>query len=902
MTEKYNFNVDENGEDALLYFLKHGMKKEFDEALAAGHDPFVPSPYGQCCAGLAGGTGFLEFERFESLDWAFDETGTIKTAVYPTPQFLRHASESRLAYTLPYLSGVHRAAAMGNCDEIERLKDHVNERDAFGYLPLIYAVGCCKREAAALLGKIGGHQDARQGSLLLKPYDVVSGGRYSLPISLQYLWPSLKTVRPEDSPARNAVTIHQAAAKGDVELVRTLLDLGVPVDIRSYNGSTPLLCAVKYGRDEACRILTEAGADLDAVNYLGESPRSLVDRFRRERASVPIFQVQHSLSTRFRLLNEIGLIFLEYALQLLPDSGEDSSPEASESKSATPAPAIPATVQKGGASSEEHYRDEKAVALKGVESSDEGRTTVVELTDAVQNDEPTSPGQSAEESQPADSGSSVLVDQIVSLVVEGAAIGNLQQVIHAYYLLSEEDRSRIPKHLAEEALSLSTLREMLRTGAWLYLKVGLPVARIDNWVAENSPLNPEKIISEGDPILILAWIKEHGISGDNGVMFDLACQREDAPAVELLLALGTVGICGGLGIIGDQVGQELKRRAESIARRPDLVDDDLLFAVTTGNNEFLIDAFEAGLDLGAKTKHGLDLHEVAKSFDLPELASMLVMLESGANSDDVRDAFIREQSFGYVEGSCHDWLKVSSVATGGSESAEISDEEYVEDEETNFIPLGAGNGDDEPDVGSGKQVARSTVSDDEDGANVVAHVSENNGSASTGLLPTIMTDDDDEEEMSDCSIPLGAGSVHGSHADASQRQAVDPAPDTGSLCGLFLPSASDGDDELPAVVPVRSTGRAEVAEGTSEAAVDGRDMLDRILVAPMRPRVEKEVCDALASVFAPPFIVDVFLKAQSCRDDDELRALVNGDDVTLELFWAMKLYAEAKAATLAARN
>lgn len=161
MTEQYNFNVDENGEDALLYFLKHGMKKEFAEALAAGHDPFVPSPYGQCCAGLAGGTGFLEFERFESLDWAFDETGTIKTAVYPTPQFLRHASESRLAYTLPYLSGVHRAAAMGNCDEIERLKDHVNERDAFGYLPLIYAVGCCKREAAALLGKIGGHQDAR---------------------------------------------------------------------------------------------------------------------------------------------------------------------------------------------------------------------------------------------------------------------------------------------------------------------------------------------------------------------------------------------------------------------------------------------------------------------------------------------------------------------------------------------------------------------------------------------------------------------------------------------------------------------------------------------------------------------------------------------------------------------
>lgn len=73
MTEQYNFNVDENGEDALLYFLKHGMKKEFDEALAAGHEPFVPSPYGQCCAGLAGGTGFLEFERFESLDWAFDD-------------------------------------------------------------------------------------------------------------------------------------------------------------------------------------------------------------------------------------------------------------------------------------------------------------------------------------------------------------------------------------------------------------------------------------------------------------------------------------------------------------------------------------------------------------------------------------------------------------------------------------------------------------------------------------------------------------------------------------------------------------------------------------------------------------------------------------------------------------
>lgn len=52
--------------------------------------------------------------------------------------------------------------------------------------------------------------------------------------------------------------------------------------------------------------------------------------------------------------------------------------------------------------------------------------------------------------------------------------------------------------------------------------------------------------------------------------------------------------------------------------------------------------------------------------------------------------------------------------------------------------------------------------------------------------------------------------------------------------------------------------------------------------------------DTLSTIFHPPFMVKLFLRAQNCISEEELMTLVDNDNVTLELFRAMKLYADDK--------
>lgn len=58
-----------------------------------------------------------------------------------------------------------------------------------------------------------------------------------------------------------------AASNGHNEFMRFLLDNGLDVDHRNYNGITPLMLAVSAGNHEGIEILAEAGADLELRNY-----------------------------------------------------------------------------------------------------------------------------------------------------------------------------------------------------------------------------------------------------------------------------------------------------------------------------------------------------------------------------------------------------------------------------------------------------------------------------------------------------------------------------------------------------------------------------------------------------------------------------------------------------------
>ena len=83
---------------------------------------------------------------------------------------------------------------------------------------------------------------------------------------------------PEDEDGAHGV-LHEAAARGHVEIIQTLLDHGAPVDVLddTFDGSqTPLHYAALLSHVEACRVLLDAGADVNADAYDNGIPLNAV--------------------------------------------------------------------------------------------------------------------------------------------------------------------------------------------------------------------------------------------------------------------------------------------------------------------------------------------------------------------------------------------------------------------------------------------------------------------------------------------------------------------------------------------------------------------------------------------------------------------------------------------------
>ena len=73
-----------------------------------------------------------------------------------------------------------------------------------------------------------------------------------------------------------AAPIHDAAGAGDVEKVRALLAVDrTAVDAKDGNGHTPLLIAAANGQIEVMKLLLEKGAAVDAKDSNGSTPLTL---------------------------------------------------------------------------------------------------------------------------------------------------------------------------------------------------------------------------------------------------------------------------------------------------------------------------------------------------------------------------------------------------------------------------------------------------------------------------------------------------------------------------------------------------------------------------------------------------------------------------------------------------
>jgi serine/threonine-protein phosphatase 6 regulatory ankyrin repeat subunit B len=149
----------------------------------------------------------------------------------------------------------------------------IDARDIFGNTALIYAVGAGHLEAASLLLRQGADITLRKpnGMTVL---DIAASREH------ERLFPLLLRER-----------FFAAARLGEFEMLAAILDEGVDVNARSFQGWTALMMAAVNGHLDATRILLNAGADLNAQDERGWDALSLAVRQGHE--EIAHFLKQH---------------------------------------------------------------------------------------------------------------------------------------------------------------------------------------------------------------------------------------------------------------------------------------------------------------------------------------------------------------------------------------------------------------------------------------------------------------------------------------------------------------------------------------------------------------------------------------------------------------------------------
>jgi ankyrin repeat protein len=192
----------------------------------------------------------------------------------PSQAQIAPSATERTAYT-----GLLAAAARGDATQIRTLLAggaRPETRDGHGRTPLHVAAFGRHHEAMRALVAGGADPNALEGDR----YDVVTIAAVADDV------PTLRTALALGANPRNVTSRYDgtaliaAAHLGHVEVVRTLITAGAPLDHVNNLGSTALIESIVLGdggtrHTETLRALVEAGANVNLADREGRTPRTL---------------------------------------------------------------------------------------------------------------------------------------------------------------------------------------------------------------------------------------------------------------------------------------------------------------------------------------------------------------------------------------------------------------------------------------------------------------------------------------------------------------------------------------------------------------------------------------------------------------------------------------------------
>ncbi|XP_044835701.1 protein phosphatase 1 regulatory subunit 12A isoform X3 [Mauremys mutica] len=200
------------------------------------------------------------------------------------------------------LTALHQACIDDNVDMVKFLVENganINQPDNEGWIPLHAASSCGYLDIAEYLISQGAHvgavnsegdtpldiaeeeamEELLQNEVNRQGVDIEAARKEEERIMLRDARQWLNSGRINDvrHVKSGGTALHVAAAKGYTEVLKLLIQAGYDVNIKDYDGWTPLHAAAHWGKEEACRILVENLCDTETINKVGQTAFDVAD-------------------------------------------------------------------------------------------------------------------------------------------------------------------------------------------------------------------------------------------------------------------------------------------------------------------------------------------------------------------------------------------------------------------------------------------------------------------------------------------------------------------------------------------------------------------------------------------------------------------------------------------------